>query len=456
MTISNILQSLRGGNRTSQNNQGEGQPDLPADTSQPTRVGLWVLGLGLGGFILWAAFAPLDEGVPTMGTVTIDTKRKPVQHPSGGIIREIHVKEGDQVAQGQLLIKLDDAQSRANYETIRQHYLTLRAIEGRLLAEQAGHGAIIFHPDLIKAKQDPIVAQFISNQQQLLQSRRAAREAEDQAIHEAIRGQQASLKSLQTMLPHRVNQLALLREEFAGIRDLVAEGYAPRSKRNELERTIDEVSANIADTEGNIARLQRGIEEQTFRSTQRRQEYLKEVNGLLVDIRREVQADADKFKAASDEFGRVDIRATVAGQVVGLAFQTVGGVVQPSQKLMDIVPANEELMLETHVPPHLIDRVQAGQFANIRFSGFAHSPQLVVQGKILSISSDLLSDPSGQQPPYYLARVAVTAEGRKELGQHQLQAGMPAEVVIKTGERTLLTYLLHPLAKRLSSAMVEE
>jgi protease secretion system membrane fusion protein len=218
---------------------------------------------------------------------------------------------------------------------------------------------------------------------------------------------------------------------------------------------IADISATISDTEGSIERLQRDINQQQQRLAQLRFDTKKEINLQLVDIRREVQADAEKLHAAGEELARTEIRSPAAGQVVGLSVQTVGGVIQPSQKLMDIVPENETLILETRIPPHLIDRLKVGQFTDIRFSAFVHSPQLVVEGKIISISGDLLTD-AGNQQQYYLSRVAVTDLGRKELGERQMQPGMPAEVVIKTGERSLLKYLLHPLLKRLASAMIEE
>ena len=151
----------------------------------------------------------------------------------------------------------------------------------------------------------------------------------------------------------------------------------------------------------------------------------------------------------------IDIKASVAGQVVGLMFQTVGGVIGSGQKIMDIVPADEPLLLETRVPPHLIDKVHAGLEADVRFSAFSHSLQLVVPGKVTSVSGDLLTEPQSGAT-YFLARVAVTPEGLKTLGRHQMQPGMPSEVVIKTGERTLLTYLLHPLTKLGAAAMKEE
>jgi protease secretion system membrane fusion protein len=161
--------------------------------------------------------------------------------------------------------------------------------------------------------------------------------------------------------------------------------------------------------------------------------------------------------AVRADLARTELRAPVEGQVLGLMNQTVGGVIQAGQKIMDVVPEDEHLILEAKIFPHLIDKVRSDDEVDIRFSAFAHSPQLVISGKILSISKDLLNDPPpSMTPTYYLARVVVTADGMKKLGNRQLQAGMPAEVVIKTGERSLMTYLLHPLIKRMAASMKEE
>ena len=159
-----------------------------SDTRAVSRAGLWVLGLGFGGFLLWAAFAPLDEGVPTQGMVTIDTKRKTVQHLSGGIVKEVLVHEGQQVKEGEPLLRLDAAVARANYESVRQRYLGYRAMQSRLFAEQAGSAAIDFHPDVKAAMSDPLIKQQIVTQQQLIQARRAALAADLQGIEENIQG----------------------------------------------------------------------------------------------------------------------------------------------------------------------------------------------------------------------------------------------------------------------------
>ena len=431
-------------------------PRASSDTRAVARTGLWILGLGFGGFLLWAGLAPLDEGVPTMGMVALDTKRKTVQHLSGGIVKEVLVQEGQQVKEGQALLRLDGAVAKANFEAVRQRYLGFRAMQSRLFAEQAGQGVIDFHPDVKAALNDPLIKQQVSTQQQLIQARRAALAADLQGIEESMQGLKEQLGSYQNILVQRRSQLALLTEELTNTRGMVKEGYAPRNRQLELERMVAESNAAIADLTGNSLRVTRQVAELGQRSLARKQEYRKEIESQLADVTREVQSDAEKFVAVTADLNRMEIKAPANGQVVGLSVQTVGAVLQPGQKLLDVVPDQQTLLLEAHIPPHLIDKVQTGLMADIRFNSFAHSPQLVVDGKVLSVSGDLLSDPQQPQFSYYLARVQVTPAGMKTLGARQMQPGMPAEIVIKTGERSLLTYLLHPLTKRMAASMKEE
>ena len=431
-----------------------GQPPS-SDLGRAGRTGLWALGIGFCGFLVWAALAPLDEGVPSQGHVTIDTKRKSVQHLSGGIIKEVLVGEGDQVKEGQLLIKLEDSTAKANLEGIRQRYLGLRAMQSRLLAEQAGQTAITFHPDLLAAATDPLIKQQMMNQEHLLRSRKSALQADLQSIQESIQGQQGLSLAYEGMMVSRRNQFSLLNEELTNIRGLVSEGYAPRNRQWELERQVSESTTSMAELQGNIVRSKSSMAEFRQRAIARQQEYYKEVETQLAEVTRDVLSDAGKVVALKDDLTRTEIRSPASGQVVAVAAQNIGGVIGPGQKVLDVVPANEMLMLETRVLPHLIDRIHAGMPVDVRFSSFAHSPQLVVQGKLASVSGDLLSDPQ-TGAGYYLSRVTVTPEGLKKLGKRQMQPGMPVEVVFKTGERSLLTYLLHPLTKRIAASMNEE
>lgn len=364
--------------------------------TNPIRIGFIVLILGFGGFLLWAAFAPLDEGVPCSGTISIATKSKVVQHLGGGRITQVHVTEGEMVKEGDVLISLDNLTAKARYEDVHQHYLGVRAAESRLFAEQSGAGSIAFHGDLLNDPNSALVQRLIQNERQLFESRRRI--------------------------------VMLLQEQLAGIKGLVREGYAPLNQQRDFEIRLAEIKAQMQ-TE-------------------------------MAQVQREVQADKEKSDALADELAMTEIRSPVSGQVVGLKVQTVGGVIQPGETLMDIVPLDETLLLDVKIAPHLIDRVKTGLIADVRFSSFAHTPQLVVQGKVESISKDLINDPrvNPAQPgaSYYLGRISITPEGLKELGKRQLQPGMPVQAVIKTGERSFLTYLIDPLMKRIAVSMKEE
>ncbi len=438
------------GNQANTANGGSGM-----DAGRAARVGMIALAVGFGGFLLWAAFAPLDEGVPAQALVSIDTKRKPVQHLTGGILKEVLVREGQVVKDDQVVARLEPAVVKANYEATRQRYYGLRAIEGRLLAEQANAPRISWHPDLSEGGKDPQIRAQMQTQEQLLQARRSALNAELAAIDESIRAQESQTQTLRGMLELRKQQFGLLSEQLKNLRGLVAEGYAPRNQQFDLERAVADSMAAQTDLQGGVVRAQSAISELRQRAIARKQEYLKEVETQRADVGREVQAEGEKFAALQLDLQRVDIKAPAAGQVVGLAVQASGSVISPGFKLMDIVPNDEQLLLEAKIPPHVIDRVRTGLPVDIRFSTFSHTPTLVVDGEVISVSGDMLTEPQ-TNAMYYLARVKVTAEGIKKLGNRQMQPGMPAEVVVRTGERSMLTYLLSPLVRRVAASMKEE
>jgi len=426
------------------------------DTRTPLKTGMRVLGIGFGGFLLWAALAPLDEGVPTPGLVSVATKRKPIQHLSGGILEEVLVREGQTVRAGQTLVRLDDGIARANFESARQHFMGLSAMESRLRAEQLGTSQINF-PDEVLKSTDPMVQQQVATQQSLFFTRRSALDAQLSGMNESMMGQRAMIDAYKNELETRREQLGSLQEDMRGVKDLVAEGYLPKSRERELQRQLAATRGAMIELSGNIARTQRMIAEIQRKIVQTRQEYRAQGESQLASIRLELQADREKFRSTSDDLARTSIRAPVSGQVVGLQIQSKGAVLQPAQKLMDIVPSNEELVIETKIPPHLADRVKNGQLTEVQFSSFANSPSFVVDGRVRSISQDLISEPTPTgMTAYYSAQIVVTREGLKTLGNRQMKPGMPVEVIIKTGQRTLLQYLFKPLTQRLSSAMKEE
>lgn len=319
-----------------------------ADTRRFSRAIFWVVGVGFGGFLLWAALVPLDEGVPTFGTVVIDTKRRPVQHLQGGTVREVLVREGQIVKRDQLLIRLADTTSRAEYENARQ-----------------------------------------------------------------------SLAGLQAQEKGRKLQLDLLNQQLKNVKDLVRQEYLPLIRQIEMEREQSSVETE------------------------------------LESLKHQITATHERLKAALETLQRTEIRSPDEGQIVGLSVQSAGAVIQSGQKIMDIVPEREELVLETKIFPHLIDRITVGDAVDVRFSTFSHSPMLVVEGKLAVLSQDVLMDEATRMP-YYLARVTVTPEGMRQLGHRRMQAGMPVEVVVKTGSRTLLKYIADPLIKRVAMSLKEE
>ena len=431
-------------------------PDAP-ELRRLHRWGVGIIAMALIGGVAWMALAPLDEGVPTQASVAIDTKRKTIQHLQGGIIREVRVREGDLVTEGQVLVRLDDALARSNFEAIRQRYLGLRAMESRLIAEQAGQDRITFHPDVVRESADPLIQRHVITQQTLMATRRAALSADLQAIEESIRGQEALIKSYEGMTESRQSQRRLIQEQLQGLRGLVAEGYAPRNQQIDLERQLADLNTAIVDLGGNRARARQSVAELRQRALSRRQDYRKESDTQLADVTREVQSDEGRLRTLKEELERTEIRSPAKGQVVGLSFQTVGGVIPPGQRVMDIVPEKQALLLEAKIQPHLINAVEPGLKADVRFSAFAHAPQLVAEGEVVSVSGDLLTEQTAMGPmSYFLARVQLTPAGMKTMGKYEMQPGMPAEVIIKTGERTVLTYMLHPLTRRIAAAMKEQ
>lgn len=433
----------------------EASTAAPDDVAGVIRKGMWTLGLGFGVFLIWAAFAPLDEGVPSQAVVAVESQRKAVQHLMGGIVNEVLVKEGQVVKAGDVLFRLDEASAKASHEAVRQRYLGLRAVQARLLAEQKGQSQLILHPDLTTAIQDPLISNQVNTQQALLLARHRALKAELQGIEESIQGQKALIYSYVSMQRSRESQRQFLREELHNTRGLVAEGYAPRNRLLELERQQAEMDTALADLSGRREQAMRTVAELQQRAEVRRYELRKDIETQLTSVTQDVQADVDRLQSLQNDLSRTEIVSPVTGQAVGVQVQTVGGVVQPGQKLLDVVPKDAALLLDARIAPQLIDKVHAGLNADVRFSAFAHSPQLVVQGQVQSVSQDVLTD---QQTGigYYLARVLITPQGMKELGARQMQAGMSAEVVIKTGERTFLAYLLKPLVRRVASSMKEE
>jgi protease secretion system membrane fusion protein len=429
------------------------------NTQKPIRFGAAVLVLGFGAFLLWAGFAPLAQGVPASGTVAIETRKKTIQHSTGGVVKDVLVKEGQWVKEGEVLMEVSDTQARANNETIRQAFLSQRAVEARLEAELQNASSIHFGFDVTVNKADPFVQQLMLTQQNLFAVKRASFQAEISALEQSIQALKDQLWGVDQSLTNRLVQIQLQEKHLKSIKTLAEEGYAPKNQVLQMEQTQTELKTALSDLKSNQARLGRSIEESQFRMAQRKQDYLKDAMGQLAEVKKEVQAGKERLTATNEELARTQIKSPVEGQVVGMSISATGGVVMAGQKLMDVVPKSEALLIDAKVLPHIIDKVHTGMDVSVRFNTFANTPQLVVPGKLMALSSDVISDPNAGMAgvsSYYLGRVEITSEGLKILGNRVLQPGMPTEVLFKVGERTLLNYIMYPLTKRIAASLKEE
>jgi protease secretion system membrane fusion protein len=428
---------------------------VETDSSFHSRLGWLIVLLGVGGFFVWALFAPLDKGVPVPGTVTVATNRKAVQHLSGGTVQDIHVKEGDAVKAGQVLVSMNDVQVKANAEMTRVQYFTARAAEARLIAERDGQPSVVFPAELLNARHDSRVVSNMTLQGQLFASRQASLQSELAGIDESIAGLGAQLEGLQAALDSQKQQLAFLKEQLDGVRDLAREGYVARNRLLELERTYAQVNGGMSENIGNIGRAQRQIAELRLRRVQRQQDYQKEVRTQLSEVQKEAEALENRLKGLDFDLGNALVRAPVDGVVMGMNVFTRGGVVSPGFRMMDVVPSDDPLVVEGEVPVHLIDKLHPGLEVEMVFAAFNQNETPHIPGIVTQVSADrLVNEQTGV--PYYKLKAQVAPEGMEMISHHQVRPGMPVEVFVRTGERTLMSYLLKPLFDRVNTALTEE
>jgi protease secretion system membrane fusion protein len=273
-------------------------------------------------------------------------------------------------------------------------------------------------------------------------------------LRENIRGLEAQAAGIEAASRSRRDQARLLTEEIERQRDLVKDGFLARNRLSEQERALAAVNGAIAEDAGNLGRTRQQIAELRARMLAREQEFRKEVESQLTDVQRDAAALVSRLQALQFELDNTEIRSPADGVVVGLAVHTVGGVVAAGAPLMEIVPADEPLKIEAQIATHLIDKVKPGLDVDILFPAFNQATTPHVPGRLVQVSADVLVEPK-QGVPYFKAVVEVTPEGMKQLRQHQIRAGMPAEVFVRTGERTLLNYLLKPLLDRMRGALTE-
>ena len=431
--------------------------EVNTDARAFSRIGWLVVLLGLGGFLLWGLFAPLDKGVPLSGTVAKESNRKAIQHQTGGTVKEILVKDGDVVKAGQVLVRMNGVLAKSVYETSEAQYLAARANEARLTAERDGLKKIVFPAEMEQRKNEPRIADLMMLQNQLFMSRQMSLQNELGSLDENIAGLKEQIKSLEESRDSKKVQMGYLKEQLEGMRDLAKEGYVARNRLLDLERTYAQLSGAMSEDIGSIGRARRQVLEMSLRKAQRAQDYQKEVRTQLADVEKEAEALSARMEGQKYEVDNIEVKSPVGGTVTSLAVFTQGGVVQPGFKMMEIVPTNDPLVIEGNLAVNLVDRVHPGLKTELIFSAFNVNKTPHIEGEVEQVAADRsLDERTGA--PYYKVRVKVTPAGQKKIAEHHMDVrpGMPVELFVKTGERTMMNYLLKPVFDRAKSSLSED
>lgn len=430
------------------------QARASADTAAPVRWGRWMLLVVVLLFAVWAATAPLSQGVPVNGFLKVEGNSKAVQHIKGGIVDDILVKEGDAVKAGQALMRLNDVQLKAQLGVVEAQLVSVLAVTARLQAERSAQEAVVYPAWLLsRAQSDARLAMQL--QSQLFGSRRSALAIEEALTRDTISGLEQQITGIAAQEKAKTEQLRLFKEEYDNLKPMYDQGFVPRNRMFELERAMAMLSGQRSEDIANMGRARSQIAEARQRILLTRENYRKEVETQLTEASKQVDDLSQRQIGTLDDLARVAVLAPVDGTVAGMTAHTQGGVIGPGQRLMDIVPADLPLVIEVMIPPHLIDNVRAGLQADVYFSALDRTVVPVVQGELVYVSADRQAEPNRPEVTYFIGRVTVVADQLAKLGQHKLQAGMPAEVVLKTGERTLAGYLLKPLLTRMPFAFKE-
>ena len=409
-----------------------------------------VVVLFLGGFTAWAALAPLESAAIAPGALGVSGERKTVQHLEGGIVARIAVAEGDVVAAGQTLLVLDDTQPHAALAQLEGQRRSAAALQARLIAERDGLEAIAW-PERLRMPDDDGV---LATQERIFAARKASFDNEIAILERRIAQIREQAAGYEGHIAAQDREIALLSEEARDIRPLVEKGHMPKPRLRALEREEAEVTGARARNRAQVARLAQAIGETRLQIVRlgnaRRTEVtteLREVEARLADLN-------ERLVAARDVLARTRVAAPVAGIVVGLGVFTHGAVIAPGQRLMDIVPAGDRLVVEARVAPTDIDSVAVGLSAQVRLTAFSLLTTPPLDGHVIRVSADAFTD-DRTGAAWYEARIGLDP-GQAALEGLQLVPGMPAEVMIVTGASTPLEYLLKPILTSMDRALREK
>lgn len=407
--------------------------------------------LGLG---VWAAYARLDAAVVAPGTINVETNRKTVQHYEGGIVKEIHVREGQRVNEGDILFRLDPVQATASAEIHRNQLDTFIAINARLRAEQAELPNIEFPSDLTDRTSNHHIASILLDQKRQFSERRASIQGQVGILEERILQLRREIQGLSVERDATSRQISKLRDELVGLRYLLAKELVQVNRVYALEREESRLEGVMGRSVADIAKAEGSISEARLQIQQIKQKFAEEVASSLAETRQKIAEVREKLNISEDIARRLEIIAPQTGMVQNLRVFTQGAVIRSGEALLDIVPEDEGLLIHAQVAPTDSAFVYPGQTAEIRLTAFPQREMPLVQGHIKSVSRDRLIDEASKQP-YFLVQIAVDMKSVPEMVRGRLSAGMPADVIIPTGERTALDYIITPLIDRARKSMRE-
>ncbi len=421
------------------------------------RFGYGVIAAIFGGLILWSILAPIEGAVIAAGQVTVESNRKMVQHLEGGVVKEILVREGQNVAAGDVLLRLDDTVSRANVALLDAQLREFYARRARLIAERDGLDELAPVEGIDAVLEQAAFASKVDGQRQLFEARRVTRKTQISLLEEKVVQQNERINGLKAQINSHAAQSKLIRAELKGVRELNEQGFAPLTRVRALERERERLDGQAGSLAASIAEAESIISEARLEISRLEETTREEAIKELRDVEVSVSQLEERRIAAADQLERTVIRAPQAGHVLGLAAHTIGGVIAPGNPIMEIVPEGDKLQIAARVSPQDIDKVAAGQEAMIRFTAFSMQRTPIAYGVVSNISADSIVDQT-TGIPYFLALIALPEDEEllTVLNGQALSPGMPAETYIRTGRRSAISYFLKPLTDALSRSMREE
>lgn len=423
-----------------------------ARPGRPALVGAIVVGAFASAMTLWGTLAPISGAAIASGNLQVEGRRQSVQHPYGGVIRQLLVRDGAHVEKGQLLLVLDDSDPRAKLEVLVADRDASRAAQARLMAERDGLAAPEFGVDPKDAK--PALRQAMANEVAMMAARKHQFEAETAVLKGKIAELTAQIGGTQAQLTGTEKQRELLSDEMNGAQRLYEQGYTPKNRILALQREDARLQADIGAQRANIAGMQQQIAQNEAEIAKAERARMSEITDQLRSTENKLAELAPKVDAATDVVTRTQIRAPATGSVVGLDVFTEGGVIQPGAKLMDIVPSDNPLIVDAQLKLSDINDVTVGRRAEIRLTGVNYVERPRLYGTVRTVSADRVTNDKAGGPGYYAVEVSLEPEDVKK-SRIELQSGMPAEVIVPTRPRTLFEYLFGPLRDELTRAFRE-